>query len=91
MVNTTPSEVYDAKNLDFAKLTDIEVLDNGRLWASVLGGGENEKGFLLLAYSDNGGKAWQKEGMKEEEQNLIHDGTVEREERTLCTLISLSP
>lgn len=58
VVNTTPSEVYDAKNLDFAKLTDIEVLDNGRLWASVLGGGENEKGFLLLAYSDNGGKAW---------------------------------
>ncbi|MBQ3260187.1 MAG: exo-alpha-sialidase [Alistipes sp.] len=57
-VNTTPSEEYGAKNIDFAKLTDIEVLDNGRLWASVLGGGENEKGFLLLAYSDNKGKSW---------------------------------
>lgn len=58
-VNTAAGEAYDAKNLDFAKLTDIEVLDNGRLWASVLGGGENEKGFLILAYSDNGGKSWQ--------------------------------
>ncbi len=57
-VNTMPSEAYDAKNLDFAKLTDIEVMDNGRLWASVLGGGENEKGFLMLAYSDNAGKSW---------------------------------
>lgn len=57
-VNTTPSEAYGVKVLDFAKLTDIEVLDNGRLWASVLGGGENEKGFLMLAYSDNGGKSW---------------------------------
>ncbi|MBO5813884.1 MAG: exo-alpha-sialidase [Alistipes sp.] len=56
-VNTTPSEAYDAKNVDFAKLTDIEVVGN-RLWASVLGGGENEKGFLMLAYSDNGGKSW---------------------------------
>ena len=30
-VNTTPSEAYGVKVLDFAKLTDIEVLDNGRL------------------------------------------------------------
>ena len=57
-VNTTPSEAYDVKNIDFAKLTDIEVTDGGRLWASVLGGGENEKGYLLLAYSDNRGKTW---------------------------------
>lgn len=58
-VNTQPDvAVYGAKNLDFAKLTDIEVTDNGRLWASVLGGGENEKGFLMLAYSDNKGKSW---------------------------------
>ena len=57
-VNTAPSEVYDAKSLDFGKLTDIEVTNGGRLWASVLGGGENEKGFLVLAYSDNGGKSW---------------------------------
>ena len=31
-VNTTPSEAYDVKNIDFAKLTDIEVTDGGRLW-----------------------------------------------------------
>ncbi len=57
-VNTAPGDAYDVKNIDFAKLTDIEVMDGGRLWASVLGGGENEKGFLLLAYSDNRGKSW---------------------------------
>ena len=56
-VNTAPGEAYDVKNVDFAKLTDIEVVGS-RLWASVLGGGENEKGFLMLAYSDNGGKSW---------------------------------
>lgn len=57
-VETSPSDVYKLENLDFAKMTDIEVLDNGRLWASVLGGGDNAKGFLLLAYSDNGGESW---------------------------------
>lgn len=56
--NKRPNSSYALKALDYTKITGLEVSQSGRLWASVLAGGENAKGFTLLFYSDNEGKSW---------------------------------
>ena len=57
--NLAPNaSTYCVKSLDYTQITAIETTQNGRLWASILGGGDNANGFLTLAYSDSQGKSW---------------------------------
>ena len=57
--NLSPDKAkYAVKVLDRTQITALETTEKGRLWASVLCGGEDEDGFLTLAYSDTQGKSW---------------------------------
>ena len=49
---------YAIKALDYAQITALETTVKGRLWASVLCGGDSPEGFLTLSYSDTQGKSW---------------------------------
>ena len=57
--NFSPEKAkYEVKALDRTQITALETTTKGRLWASVLCGGEDADGFLTLAYSDSQGKSW---------------------------------
>lgn len=57
--NLAPDKAkYAVEALDRSQITSIETTIKGRLWASVLCGGEGANGFLTLAYSDSQGKSW---------------------------------
>lgn len=56
--NMSPDASYAVKSLDYSQITAIETTANGRLWASLLGGGDDANGFLTLTYSDKQGKSW---------------------------------
>jgi len=49
---------YAVQALDYTQITSLETTANGRLWASLLGGGDSANGFLTLAYSDTNGSSW---------------------------------
>lgn len=49
---------YAVRTLDYTQITSLETTSKGRLWASVLGGGDSADGFLMLAYSDAKGASW---------------------------------
>ena len=56
---TSPNAAkYAVKALSYTQLTAIETTSKGRLWASVLCGGDSAEGFLVLSYSDTQGKSW---------------------------------
>ena len=54
---------YAVKALNYTQITALETTVKGRLWASVLCGGDNADGFLMLAYSDSRGKNWEESVM----------------------------
>jgi hypothetical protein len=61
---------YAVQALDYTQITSLETTVKGRLWASVLGGGDSANGFLTLVYSDNKGASWV-------EHNLVLDARAE--------------
>ena len=52
------AQKYRLAELDYSQITALEVTATGRLWASMLGGGDSADGFLTLAYSDSKGTSW---------------------------------
>lgn len=56
VLNTNPSPRYG--QLDYGMTVGVERTRGGRLWASWIGGGDNEKAFLVLATSDDDGATW---------------------------------
>lgn len=57
--NLSPDKAtYAVKVLDRTQITALETTAKGRLWASVLCGGDDADGYLTLAYSDSQGKSW---------------------------------
>ena len=62
---------YAITALDYAQITALETTAKGRLWASVLCGGDSPDGFLTLSYSDSQGKSWV-------EHNLALDARAEK-------------
>ena len=62
---------YAIAALDYTQFTALETTANGRLWASVLCGGDSPEGFLTLSYSDSQGKSWV-------EHNLVLDARAEK-------------
>lgn len=62
-LSVTPNLSPDATKYAIAKqnatqITALETTQNGRLWASVLCGGDGPEGFLSLVYSDSKGGEW---------------------------------
>ena len=58
-LHTSPdSAKYGIAALERTQLTALETTAKGRLWASVLCGGDGANGFLTLAYSDDKGAQW---------------------------------
>jgi endonuclease/exonuclease/phosphatase family metal-dependent hydrolase len=62
---------YAISALNYSQITAIETTVKGRLWASILGGGDSPEGFLTLSYSDSNGKSWV-------EHNLALDARAEK-------------
>lgn len=49
---------YGVERVNYTQITALETTVKGRLWASVLGGGDSAEGYLTLAYSDSRGRSW---------------------------------
>lgn len=49
---------YSVKKLDYGMTIGIERTPGGRIWNCFIGGGDNADAYLLLNWSDNGGKKW---------------------------------
>jgi sialidase-1 len=58
VLNTNPPPRYGSDQLDYGMTVGVERTRGGRLWASWIGGGDNEKAFLVLATSDDDGSTW---------------------------------
>jgi sialidase-1 len=58
ILNTNPLPRYGYDRLDYGMTVGVERTRGGRLWASWIGGGDNEKAFLVLATSDDEGVSW---------------------------------
>lgn len=57
-LNTAPLPEYGYDRLDYGMTISIERTRGGRLWACWVGGGDSEKGFFVLASSDDNGESW---------------------------------
>ena len=57
-LNTAPLPEYGYDRLDYGMTIGIERTPGGRLWACWVGGGDSEKGFFVLASSDDNGESW---------------------------------
>lgn len=58
VLNLAPLPRYGYDQLDYGMTVGIERTHGGRLWASWIGGGDNEKAFLVVATSDDDGASW---------------------------------
>ena len=57
--NMSPDKAkYAIENSCYTKITALETTANGRIWASVLCGGDNADGYTSLVYSDSNGESW---------------------------------
>lgn len=43
---------------EFAMARGVEVTPGGRLWVSWVGGGDNDQAYLVMAFSNDGGRTW---------------------------------
>ncbi|MDR0337344.1 MAG: glycoside hydrolase [Planctomycetaceae bacterium] len=57
---TNPGTEYDDDHRDYNMTIGIERTPKGRLWAAWVSGGDSDKGFFVLATSDDEGKTWSK-------------------------------
>lgn len=58
ILNTNPGPRYGYEHLDYGMTVGIERTRGGRLWASWVGGGDNEKAYMVFATSDDDGGTW---------------------------------
>lgn len=57
-IDHLPLPRYAMANLDYGMTIGTTVTHGGRIFACWVGGGDNEKAFFLLAYSDDKGQSW---------------------------------
>lgn len=50
---------YAIEKTTYTQITALESTVKGRLWASLLCGGDNAEGYLTLTYSDSRGRTWE--------------------------------
>ncbi|MCC7495337.1 MAG: exo-alpha-sialidase [Fimbriimonadaceae bacterium] len=58
LLDTSPLPQYGYGQLDYGMTIGLERTPGGRLWACWVGGGDSEKGFFVLARSDDDGERW---------------------------------
>lgn len=58
VLNLAPLPRYSYDQLDYGMTVGVERTHGGRLWASWIGGGDNERAFLVVATSDDDGICW---------------------------------
>ena len=58
IVQTNPGPEYSDAARDYAMTIGIERTRRGRLWAAWVGGGDSDKGFFVVASSDDDGRTW---------------------------------
>ncbi len=58
VLNVNPLPDYGYDRLDYGMTISLERTPGGRLWACWVAGGDSEKGFFLLASSDDDGATW---------------------------------
>ncbi len=58
VLNLAPLPRYGYDRLDYGMAVGVERTPGGRLWASWIGGGDNENAFLVVATSDDDGGSW---------------------------------
>ena len=57
--NMSPEKAkYAIENSCYTKITALETTAKGRIWASVLCGGDGADGYTSLVYSDSNGESW---------------------------------
>lgn len=57
-VDTAPAVRYTDEVRDYSMTIGMERCPGGRLWSAWVGGGDNDKGYFLLASSDDDGRSW---------------------------------
>lgn len=57
-MRTENLEDYTYQKLDYAMIAGMDRTPGGRLWVAWFGGGDSDKGYMLLASSDDEGKTW---------------------------------
>lgn len=57
-IDTDPPPRYRTAEMDYGMTSGFERTPRGRLWASWIGGGDNDKAYLALASSDDDGATW---------------------------------
>jgi len=73
VVNTSPGPEYQDENREFAgAFYGIDRTPGGRLWAGWASGGDSEKGFMLLASSDDDGKTWPAKLLLDERRTISY-------------------
>jgi len=59
-LNTSPGSEYWDENRDYNMTIGMERSPGGRLWSAWVSGGDSDKGYFVIASSDDEGKAWSK-------------------------------
>lgn len=57
---TTPGPEYSDEQRDYGMTIGIDRTPKGRLWAAWVAGGDSDKGYFVLATSDDDGRTWSK-------------------------------
>jgi hypothetical protein len=57
---TSPGPEYSDEQRDYAMTIGIDRTPGGRLWAAWVAGGDSDKGYFVLATSDDDGRTWSK-------------------------------
>lgn len=57
-INTNPGPEYSDEARDYAMVIGVDRTPKGRLWAAWVAGGDSEKGYFVVATSDDNGESW---------------------------------
>jgi len=58
LINTAPGPEYSDERRDYAMTIGLERTRGGRLWAAWVAGGDSDKGYFVIASSDDQGRTW---------------------------------
>jgi len=60
VLNTSPGPEYWDENRDYNMTLGMDRSPGGRLWSAWVSGGDSDKGYFVIASSDDEGKTWSK-------------------------------
>lgn len=86
-INVHPSAKYQVRNLDYGMTIGIERTPKGRIWCCWVGGGDDERAYFLLAYSDDDGWTWSRTKVVIDP----HDSKLNQARRTIAGTLWTDP